>query len=303
MLNEYALEPEALAASWDRFRFLVSLFSVESGRVISRFPKKWVRMVYESTAALSPVNRKRIEEGLRRIDRKLVASARPYDGNSTWIQNAVSQHDQRPFKAIIAREHVTGRKYVISADDVDENHPLLVVSREKAVRRTATELAAAVADILQNSKEILFLDPHFRPTRPKWTSVLREFLQVAANGKHRIVRCEYHFQWKDEFTCDEFHRHCDRLRGDIPTGICVRFVGWREKEDGERFHARYILTDIGGVRFDVGLDHQVDGENQTTDVGLLDRGLYEKRWSDLQSETAAFDFVMDLTVVGDRDLN
>ncbi|WJW74717.1 hypothetical protein QVG61_09405 [Thiohalobacter sp. IOR34] len=301
MLNEYALEPEALGESWDRFRFLVSLFNVENGRVISRFPKKWTKMVYEAASGLSPLNRKRVEESLRHINRKLVASGRPYSGEKNWMENAISQHEQRPFKAIIARENATGAEYIVPADDVDENHPLLKVSREKAVRRTARELAAAVADILQNSKEILFLDPHFKPTRPKWISVLREFLQAAVSGKHRVVRCEYHFQWKDEFTCDEFHRHCDRLRGDIPKGICVRFVGWREKEDGERFHARYVLTDIGGVRFDVGLDHQVDGENQTTDVGLLDRGLYEKRWSDLQSETAAFDFVIDMTVVGDRD--
>jgi hypothetical protein len=32
-------------------------------------------------------------------------------------------------------------------------------------------------------------------------------------------------------------------------------MGWKERENGERFHARYILTDIGGVRFDAGLDH------------------------------------------------
>ena len=46
MLKEFALEPEALA-SWESFRYLIEKFGVSKGRVISRFPKQWKRLVYE----------------------------------------------------------------------------------------------------------------------------------------------------------------------------------------------------------------------------------------------------------------
>jgi hypothetical protein len=55
----------------------------------------------------------------------------------------------------------------------------------------------------------------------------------------------------------------------------VRRLG--QKTGGEKLHNRYILTDLGGVAFGVGLDEGDDGE--TDDLTLMDRALYELRWS------------------------
>ena len=50
-----------------------------------------------------------------------------------------------------------------------------------------------------------------------------------------------------------------------------------EKQGGERLHNRYILTDLGGVTFGIGLDEGADGG--TDDLALMGRGQYELRWS------------------------
>ena len=50
-----------------------------------------------------------------------------------------------------------------------------------------------------------------------------------------------------------------------------------QKAGGERLHNRYILTDLGGVAFGIGLDDGNDGE--TDDLILMDRAQYELRWS------------------------
>lgn len=42
-------------------------------------------------------------------------------------------------------------------------------------------------------------------------------------------------------------------------------------------HNRYILTDLGGVAFGIGLDDGKKGE--TDDITLMNRDLYELRWS------------------------
>jgi hypothetical protein len=57
-----------------------------------------------------------------------------------------------------------------------------------------------------------------------------------------------------------------------------------------------VLTERGGIRFDVGLDRGEPG--QTTDVSLLNDDLHQKRWSDFQSVSAAFDKVDDFEIVG-----
>jgi hypothetical protein len=39
----------------------------------------------------------------------------------------------------------------------------------------------------------------------------------------------------------------------IPDGMAVSIFGWRERQNGEDFHARFVLTDKGGVGIDAGL--------------------------------------------------
>lgn len=75
-----------------------------------------------------------------------------------------------------------------------------------------------------------------------------------------------------------------------------------EKEGGERFHARYILTDIGGCRIEKGLDEgQESGE--TTDIGLLDLPLYNQRWKEFQRESSVFDFGGEVKIIGEREIS
>ena len=45
-------------------------------------------------------------------------------------------------------------------------------------------------------------------------------------------------------------------------------------------YARYVLTDVGGIRFEHGLD---TGRNDT-DTSLLATELYEPRWREFQLE-------------------
>jgi len=299
MLQEYAVEPQAIAANWDTFRYLIEKFGVDQGRLISRFPRKWERWVIEAASELPDVEKHTLIEKLNCTKKNRVASGRPYDEQITWPENAVSQQDEAPFHAIIAHENPENRDYILTPAEVDDAHPLINVPPEIAVPRTAEALAAVAAPLLQNSREILFLDPHFKPRRPKWTHVLEAFLKASIPGKHHISRCEYHFDWtNEELSREELNRCCTNLADLITNRLNVTFMAWKPRENGEKFHARYILTDIGGIRFDVGLDYEIGDEGQTTDMGLLGNDLYLRRWKELQLETAAFDLVHQTTVTG-----
>jgi hypothetical protein len=50
MLREFALDPDLLS-NWQDFRFFASQFGTSQGRLISRFPKHWKRLVVEAVQA------------------------------------------------------------------------------------------------------------------------------------------------------------------------------------------------------------------------------------------------------------
>ena len=115
MLYEYAVEPQAIGSSWATFRYLIEKFGFDKGRLISQFPKKWFREVYEATAGLPPVQKKRIEEALNQARKnKVVRCGRPYDPDAgDWLHNALTEHKRSPFRAVIATENPNGDEIVL----------------------------------------------------------------------------------------------------------------------------------------------------------------------------------------------
>ena len=80
-------------------------------------------------------------------------------------------------------------------------------------------------------------------------------------------------------------------------------VRWTQRPGGENFHARYVMTELGGIRFDVGLDEGEPGE--TTDVSILPATLYARRWHDFHDRDEhgnpkpyAFDQIDDVLIPG-----
>jgi hypothetical protein len=59
-------------------------------------------------------------------------------------------------------------------------------------------------------------------------------------------------------------------------------------------HNRYILTDIGGVSFGVGLDDGIDGE--TDEVTVLEDMTYQFRWAQFAGPAPAFELVDELVI-------
>lgn len=193
MLHEYALDPVVLS-NWHSFRYFCEKFGVAHGRMISRFPKKWKKMVYEACGGCGVIERKRIEEKLRDIDAKLLPTGRSYDSNMAWLHNAEVQHLLQPFQAIISNENPKKVEAILIADEIDENMPLWKVPREIRVPRKAADLAKCLAMFLQNSTEILFVDPHFRPNENRYRNTLRHLIEATCTTSNRLGRLEFHLK-------------------------------------------------------------------------------------------------------------
>ena len=255
-------------------------------------------MVYDVCSECGAIERKRIEERLTEINNKLVRMSRQYNKSMPWLENAEEQHAQKPFHAIISNSNPRSLAEILIASDLHKTNPLWNIKRGVCMPRNASEIAKCVQPMLQLCSAVLFVDPHFNPSKPEYRNTLRSLAMVASQNP-KIRRIEYHLG--DKLESGYFKDECEKkLSSILPNGLEITFMRWQQLEEGEKLHARYILTDIGGIGIEVGLDEGKTGE--TTDVSLLSEVVYSQRWECYQRETSAYRYVDKLTITGTMDL-
>jgi len=302
MIHEYALEPE-LVATWGNrqvARYFVESFGLGQPRIVSRYPKRWTSLVWQAFRSDNDVQKTRLTELLALLSERMVRRRNyAWKPESTWLENAQTEHVRVPFRAILARANPTGHPGTMTADDVNDSTPLWAAPRGVAIARSASQMAATVAAMLRIAEIIIFVDPYFKPGELKNRGPLAAFLYAVLDSRplDRPSRVEVHTSLKYEKapSVGFFRSECQkRLPSCIPKGIRLAILVLRQRAGGEHLHNRYILTDVGGVVFGAGLDDGTEGE--TDDVTLMDRAQYERRWSQHSTDVTASFEVEDVPV-------
>ena len=285
MIHEYALEPE-LVATWtdkENCRYFKENFGLDRGRIVSRFPKRWKKLVWMAVNSTDDFARKRLEVLLAHLTERMVHRSNIdwQPAATSWLENAEREHEKRPFQAILARTNPRGRAEVLTRAEMEEgNAPGWKVARACSVARNAVEMAKTVAPLLRCSSIVIFVDPHFAPSRKRYRRPFETFLEQLVQwrpGKNPR-RVELQTAAKDPTTDSLFRTQChEKLCACVPSGVRVLVRRLKKKPDGERLHNRYILSELGGVTFGIGLDDGNEGE--TDDVTLMERRQYDLRWS------------------------
>jgi len=308
MIHEYAIEPEAFV-EWAKnrlaCRYIKNSFSEGQPRIISRFPKKWIRQCLESQD-LDDNSRKNLEELIFYLKEITIRRSDPsYNPKSSWLENAENENRRHPFKAVLTTSSPNNMNNILLSTEISEwdDHPIWRGDTNISVERTVSSMVAAVAPLLQKANEIHFVDPYFSPLKSRFVQPLAAMLQAAVscsayNLKKNIV---YHvssdnMDWDD---LNEFPKDCqNELPTIVPLGLMVQFKIWKERVRGERMHNRFILTDIGGISFGTGLDTGRKS-GQTDDVALLGREVRTKRWQQYVSNNGDFILENEFTVTGE----
>ena len=232
MIREYALEPE-LVASWHELivgRFFIDQFGSGTGRVVSRYPRKWRRLVWDAFEAAfgggaGDIERKRIEELLAQL--VVPEVRRPnciWDETKDWLANTETEHARKPFFAILARENPRTNVAVICASDVLRGTPpAWPAPNSVVVARTADAMSAAIAPMLACATKVLFIDPYFRAVKPEFNRPLAAFLKLLAVAVSDIS-VELHTADREETPpWDSFRRECEEyLPRVIPKSLRAR---------------------------------------------------------------------------------
>jgi hypothetical protein len=273
MFKEIAVDPVAVASSYLQLNHLIDRFGIPEGRLIAAFPSKWKRLAYEAakTAHAGHLDLKRIVERLNRLPNSAFMSRqRPGDGcNSNWIASAVQEHRRLPFDAVIASNPVEEPGFLLPAD-VSNDHPSFTPNRQWHIPRSAAAMADCCSPVLAQSQHVKLIDPHFKPSRPKFSRPFLAFLdRLRPEAKVDIYRCD---------DCDprEIFESLSRLLIGRPMhGIQLRlFI--RPKSE---MHNRFVLGDCGGLSFQVGLDEDDSGGERPEDlVTVLQTEVWRREW-------------------------
>lgn len=300
MIHECAVEPRCLTR-WRDFRYLSEKFGISRGRLIARCPSKWEKMVYDGLEDCPEVEKARITERLIQLKSCMLTRHHHWSGG-TWLENAIQEHSEKPFRAILAESNPTGHAQVLRCAELDELHPLWRAETQRLVDRRPTPMAECAAPLLKIANKVRFIDPYFEPDSRRYQLPLIAFLDSAltARSKDRPLRCiEYHTASSEP--ADAFDARClAELPRVLPHGVSMWVVRWNKP-----MHNRYILTDRGGISFSHGLcdDGRACEPPQTDLAALLEEPVHTALWNEYDSSGSNRDAKAKRTqVVGNREL-
>ena len=307
MLYEYAIEPELVATWSDRKvgRYFADKFGLGSPRIVSRYPKRWKKLVWNAWEQLptgkTEIDHARMTELIEQLSEAMVKRTNTIaPTGKSWLNDTTEEHRRVPFHAILARRGPIGHPATLAADNIDERTPLWTAPRGVTIPRKAVAIADAVGSMLRIAMDVTFVDPYFAPHHQRFRNVLEACLKACfrerAGGPPRIrILSSDKNGAAQAFFGSGCRRHLPRV---IPPNQEVTIRRLKERPGGDRLHNRYILTDLGGVSFGVGLDEAEAANGATDDLHLLDRDQYEARWRQYEDGSLAFVSENPISITG-----
>jgi len=307
MIADCAIEPEVFA-SWRHFQSLYEDFGVHRGRLISKYPKKWwVRRVAElarkyATEQGGMINTElqaaRIEERLRseRFKRKTKPpGGREYSGDETgWMQ--ATCRAEPPFDLIIGR-HAGPSPKAVAAEDLMKDDPPFHRRSQVVLERRKEEIVGAAALLLGCCDELVLVDPNLRPDEPRFSATILHLMETWRGCRSQSPkRFEIHTN-RPRNRNDTFMRGPQMGKWNahivphLPASWSLTVCYWDKLPAGGKPHARFLLTELGGLYYDYGLDEGEDDPPGQTLVSLLDEEVWDEvfRVFDSRALPAEFD--------------
>lgn len=293
MIWEYAVDPRKLGNHHEIW-LLLNEFGSSKGRLIAQFPK-WHQAVREqiNKSNCKDVEKLRLNVRLEKLSHEhaFAKSNRPFS-KVDWLRTTLEDHNRRPFRAIITDDPNIEHSCVISPSEAHNENPLWVNRTEDVISRSAEAIAAFVQPLAKLSFDFLFVDPYLGSENSFRT--IEKILRVAGlhNGK-KIGRFEFHVTEKSGLLRELKPRIEKQILEPLGIESTLTIYQWENADEGERLHARYFLTNVGGVRIDCGFGQR---PSTTTDIELLGLATYRKRWEEYCEPTMIFNQIDKLEI-------
>ena len=289
MIFEFAISP-SLCTDYKNLQLFLQSFGNGEGRLLSDIPRKrWMRLARQLIKASDngQVMKKRLVVAVERLSRKALhrRNYAPDVGEKSWLDHAVAAHVDRPFKAILTDYYNGNEECIISCDQDFIDDKRWTIPLDSEVERNEAIMIQAIRPMLDCAREVILIDRNFAPDKYRWRRFpikLVEFLS-GRTFSPSIGRVDFHLG--DYVSPNHLHVLCsNHIAGDLPAGIKVNFFIWPRDE----LHDRYILTDVGGVRFGIGLDIWDGSGPEKVEISRIAEETRLRWWTLCKNKTIAF---------------
>lgn len=273
----FAIEPAAIN-NWHDFRYVIEKFGFSKGMLIAKYPSTWPKMVLEACKGNVSDNEylKIVEKLQQAKENKWIKTGFPYMPSMGWKENLNNQGVIDKLNAVLVASEADDHLYF----SVDSAHEMLFENnREVEVKRIAKELARAAQFIIADASSIYIVDPYFQP-KNKCLKVLEELICLAKDQKSKL---------RDIFVFSAHSvdpRHKGLIENDYrkslskcdSKGMSFHFYLLDDDNLEWDFHARYLLSNVAGLRFDRGFVEPEPHEQREhkTDVVCLEVDTVER---------------------------
>lgn len=309
MIYEYAIDP-TLLLHWSKpkhFKFWREQFGIGQPRVATALSskKKWKRIareVLQNAQFASSLDSTRAEQLVKLMsgdDPNFPVVERPgaaFDGELPWLDNALREHNRYPLQGILTPATHRIERVVIDATDYAVESPAWPLPTEAPVPRTPEDFSRVLGPMLWAAQTLVIIDPYMEFHQKRWRDSILALTGQATQGGvplqrlvlvagNRIDAKELERQWRAAVRLSD-----PALCTLMPHGAQVNVRVIAERRDGQKLHDRFVLTEIGGARFSVGLDAGAPG--QTDGCHRLSKAHWEEAWSDYV-KLKSFDLVAE----------
>jgi AAA domain len=306
--HEIAVDPSAIR-SWRDFQLVWGKAGFSKGRLIAGFPEKgpdkdrkeqgWAWRVIASVKENEIGSAKRVLTSLEAHAKfKIVKRGRSFNHDETWKANADKEHRRLPFSALIETE-VKCDGCRCTLDDLEEEPCPECLRDDQHVMtlpKQPVDLADGLLPMLRCAKALRFVDPYFLKKSESgpgaaFSTKHARVVQEIANRLTEVNRVpqivEFHMLGLEGDPTAQLSTFAKGMEAFLPKSWEAKAFLWREKLGGRRFHARYILTDVGGAGSEYGWD-QGNSPGDQTDLYLLTESVLSQRITDFSATGVTF---------------
>lgn len=283
MIYEYAVSPH-LFGNPANLDLLFQAFEAGSGRLISDYPRRqWVQFVraFIKKSIQEESERSAWIELLILLERYALFERQgplwdDRDGVN-WIMNTINEHHRRPFRGILNDKAIASEPDIIPIGVRMHSHCNWKAPSTRSVPRRAVDIVQSVSELINMSTTLILIDRNFDPSEGAFLKVLvafADYLIKVRTHQPKIEQIKFvttYEDFKTKETQNKFKRRCQEILPEIlPSGSEVKFY----LKVKNLLHPRFVLTNIGCVLFDWGLD---EGDREVL-LSRLSADDFKKEW-------------------------
>ena len=301
MIADCAIDPKVMGKWKGSLEKLDDRLGVEHGRLVSQMPKKWIKEVFEIAKELAK-NGEQSEMDLKRVEAFLYDSffrrsvlkkaRRNFASDKSWIESVT---ECEPAFDLIIASIDSHEENVVSIENLEPKKPPFFQDRSVTIPCLSDEMINSMRLLIEESHEFVIVDPYCRPEfnsskvslptgyRSTLISLFKYFSKTKTNPQRIDIHTSASLQDTgfDKFDAErdreiwerDFLSKTKNYNLEIPVKINYWNPSPEADKKNEKLHARYFLTDKGGVNLDLGFQEIPDRENR---LSLLSNNEWEK---------------------------